>query len=717
MTKNFLEYRFNTDTVTYPSNYNPDKLNLGYLMKKATDSKGKTYVSPLEPVFVRGWESNGGTDTIGSLSSLKYSNNLIWLFYSNPFPVSSVKRIYLSEYNISANTITQLGSIYSSLSNNTSHDIRSLRSSLDFHTGGTVFVSVSAVTGFGTAWVDNGVCAGNRIGFGSTNPTEITTWYEILSVNSNTSITIRRGIITDGVITNLSILPGTSYVIEDLRLFYGNYAGTTNTIRGLCILKGLRKEIFNSSITTVPAATTVDNQRATYRLVDSTGGIQSTSPLGLALTNKISLSEQYTYLLNYCNVSSCSSASFSKFNVRAKLTGLTNSYSNAAYVLGTGTQSTSSPYSVNNLFDPLTNDDNIIYLTQTTRVSRIPMSAITASSTSFIVNQMIENPPGGTNTFALTNSMENSIFLPVANKLLINNQSGLRNYITPYVSGSSQFERVISINDSIQQSSYLDFSFDYLTPHTLGSQFYSTYNSGISFLVRYVSNNNNIIYGLPLEADKDYSNTTKAFIVTPRISTLSAVTYDKVYIESTNTWSSDKFTFPREIFDTYYRVSGISDDTGVWTLISQNGSMSGITSNEIQFKFTFKTIGNYCVPSRIHGITLTYSANTQPVSTSFYEPSLKYTNISSKIFAWRQRDNFESNIPNLYLDIYNASNNNLLLTDNVNISSNGIWQYSTDGSTWNSWVSSADTVGNYIRYSATTLSASGIKVKPILYTT
>jgi len=143
--------------------------------------------------------------------------------------------------------------------------------------------------------------------------------------------------------------------------------------------------------------------------------------------------------------------------------------------------------------------------------------------------------------------------------------------------------------------------------------------------------------------------------------------------------------------------------------------MSGITSNEIQFKFTFRTIGNYCVPSRIHGITLSYSANTQPVSTSFYEPSLQYTNISSNIFSWRQRDNFESSIPNLKLDIYNISNNNLLLSDSVNSSSNGIWQYSTDEVTWNSWSSSADNTGNYIRYSATTLSASGIKVKPILY--
>jgi hypothetical protein len=143
--------------------------------------------------------------------------------------------------------------------------------------------------------------------------------------------------------------------------------------------------------------------------------------------------------------------------------------------------------------------------------------------------------------------------------------------------------------------------------------------------------------------------------------------------------------------------------------------MSGVTSDKIQFRFAFRTTGNYCIPTRIHNIVLSYSANTNPVSTSFYEPSLKNTNLSSNIFSWRQRSNFGTNIPNLNLNVYDISSNDLLLTDNVNSSSNGIWQYSTDGQIWNSWVSSADTIGNYIRYSASTLSANNLKIKPILY--
>ena len=712
MVKNFLEYRFNTDTVSYPTSYNPNKLNLGYLMKKSVDGYNKTYVSPLEPVFIRGFEVNGNL-SITSMFATKWSSNIIWLFYVSGNQVNASKRFYLAEYNFSTNSITEIGSININLVDNTYNSGYSLISSLERHTGGTVSVSYSAVTGFGTQWVNNGVCAGNRIGFGSTDATQITTWYEVLSVNSNTSLSIKRGVITDGNVTpSLSFTPGTSYVIEDLRLMYANYGGNNTNQRGIALTKGLRKEIFNSSVTSIPAATTIDNQRASYRIVDGTVIGATFSPFALVLDDKISLSEQYAYSDSYASTT----LSLQKFNIRAPLTGLVSSRTNSPYLFTTA--SVAHGGTDTGGYTPMVINTNTkdIYVTHSTRVSRIPMSAVTASSASFIANQMLEVPPGGTNTFAVTNALNTSHFLPIINRLYINTTSGLRSYITPYSGGSNNFERVLHINDRIQQTSYLDFSFDYLTPHTIGSSFYSCYSSGISFLVRQTSDSNNLIYALPLEADKDYESLTNACVITPKLTTLSAVTYDSVYFDTINTWSNNKFTYPREIFDAYYRISGINDNTGSWRFISQNGSMSGITSSEIQFKFTFRTIGNYCVPTRIEGITLTYSANTQPVSTSFYEPSLKNSNISSNIFSWRQRDNFESNIPNLNLDIYDVSNNNLLLTDSVNSSSNGIWQYSTDGVTWSSWLSSANSIGNYIRYSATTLSASGIKVKPILYT-
>src|SRR5690606_22635495 len=120
----------------------------------------------------------------------------------------------------------------------------------DKHTVGTVSVSGTAVTGTSTNWQTDGACVGNRTGFGSTDPTQITTWFEITAIASNTSLTLDS---SPGTLAG-----GTPYVIEDLRVV----AATTNntaTNGGLFVAKGLRPEAFIPSGTTIPAATTVDN--------------------------------------------------------------------------------------------------------------------------------------------------------------------------------------------------------------------------------------------------------------------------------------------------------------------------------------------------------------------------------------------------------------------------------------------------------------------------
>jgi hypothetical protein len=55
---------------------------------------------------------------------------------------------------------------------------------------GTVGVSGTAVTGVGTLWNITTLTTGMQIGFGSTDPNSISTWYTIASINSNTSITL-----------------------------------------------------------------------------------------------------------------------------------------------------------------------------------------------------------------------------------------------------------------------------------------------------------------------------------------------------------------------------------------------------------------------------------------------------------------------------------------------------------------------------------------------
>ena len=104
---------------------------------------------------------------------------------------------------------------------------------------------------------------GNRIGFGSTDPKQITTWYEISAMASDTGITLATSAGT--------IAAGTPYVIEDLRA-YLNCTSVTTSLGGIYVIKGLNPAHFTGAGGAVPAATTVDNIKASYFLKDAATG-------------------------------------------------------------------------------------------------------------------------------------------------------------------------------------------------------------------------------------------------------------------------------------------------------------------------------------------------------------------------------------------------------------------------------------------------------------
>ncbi len=167
-----------------------------------------------------------------------------------------------------------------------------------------------------------------------------------------------------------------------------------------------------------------------------------------------------------------------------------------------------------------------------------------------------------------------------------------------------------------------------------------------------------------------------------------------------------------EPYNAYYRTSGIDDDSGSWTILPSNGDLSGIgTVTQIQLKIVFKILGMTCIPAHISNIIVAYEDNTS--TDSHYQPSMAKSSIASRIFAYRQSSAWGSNIPTLNINLYNASTNALVLNDNTVSLSSGTWEYSTDGTNWNSWSVSADTVGNYIRYTANSLPA-GIIVRAIV---
>jgi len=689
---------------------------MGYLMTRSIDENNKTYVSPIEPGFLRGYEITNVTPysftypNLNTLGSIKYNSDTIWLFAASADSVSTAKRILLSTYKKSTNQLSYVGSINASFDPNTSHTCVSIKPSLEFHTTGSITIIGTQVTGSGTSWQTDGACVGNRIGFGSTSSADITTWYQISSISSDTALTVTRGVAADGQTSILNITGSVPYIIEDFRLLYVNHGDGIVSTRSIILIKGLRPEIFTTSPTALPAATTVDNIRACYRLVDGTTANATYAPISMVLEPKNSFTQQYAYSVSEPGTTTIS---LQRFNVRAPLI-LTSGRASSSFDFTTGAQThggtnTSQDYNVME-----TDNKGNYYVSHYTRMSRIPTGSIVSGSTTFIENHMIENPPGGTGSFSLSSQLADITYLPVIDRFYISHLQGtIRNYITRFSSGS-QFEAQTHVNHINQQSTYLVSEFDYLTPNFISTRLSSTYCDGMLFVARVAaSSNNNIIYSLPLEADQQFESTSSACIITPELFTPSASAYNKVYLDDTSYFNTPRFAIPREPYTTYYRTTGISDNSGAWNLISPSGSISGSASS-IQFKLTFSTLGYYNIPSRIHGITLLYSSSIPQQAISNYDPSISQTNVGSQIFAWRQTAKFNENIPDLNLNLYSGST--IVLTDSVSTSVSGSWEYSTtEGNTWLPWSSTADAVDNYIRYTATNPLPASSVIKALLY--
>jgi hypothetical protein len=156
---------------------------------------------------------------------------------------------------------TWKGFIIATLTSSTAHTLRGFRALRYLHTSGTVEVSTTSVTGTNTKFVEDGIAVGARIGFGSTDPTQISTWYIISAIGSDTGITLSSSAGT--------IVAGTSYVIEELR-FAITATNATVANGGLHLVKGVNYSDFTTNgANTISAATSTDNLKAVYWLSDA----------------------------------------------------------------------------------------------------------------------------------------------------------------------------------------------------------------------------------------------------------------------------------------------------------------------------------------------------------------------------------------------------------------------------------------------------------------
>jgi hypothetical protein len=725
----------------------------------------------------------------------KWSDNIYWIFTASNASAAVTRTIALTEFNSNTSTLTYRGFI--TLSGTTvagNKTVRSLRAMVYTHSSGTVSTSGSSttITGSSTQFTTDRIAVGARIGFGTTDPKAVTTWYEISTITNDTSLTINSAV-------NLSA--GTAYVIEEIRIAV---ACTNATLinSGIHLIKGLNYSTFSSGGTTIPEATTVDNIRASYLLRDGVGtlgtatatvtysgtaNILSLNNHGLAVGDVVHFTTTNTlptgllaatayYVIatnlgaNQFSVSTSLNGSIQsisaagtgthtihaasylvsaglaidddgksatnhdlyhistfgmivKHNIRAALTvgALTGGPSNGTTVSTfstrtgtvayTGTMSQNSCSRIFSVGHGAASGVKSFFFVTTTRVYRCPIANLTAGSTNWLVDAMLEVPPGGNVTYTALSTMSQVDYSSTIDRLFVTNTGGrLGIYVTPYVTDGSQFEKFVGANlNRLKLTTTPSGANDGLFPQ--GVLTIWTEDGWMFAVPNSTTTGQNWLYVFPFGVDAYYNSTSSQGTITPKLATPGATKLYHVYVDHQEYAGDYGLGFPVESYKLWYRTTGIDDNSGSWNEVNVGSDLEPVSPGSyIQYKIGFDIMGEICVPTRIYSLVTTYEDSSQD---SHYQPSLTKSSAANRIFAWKQVSSWSGTIPNLRIRLYNAANDALVHDDNVTSSTYGTWQYSTDGTNWNSWSTSADTVGNYIRYTANTL-PNNITVRALL---
>lgn len=706
MAKLATEHFFNGTTQKFALGYDSTKTMLGqYISQSGTPS----WAGPLPIAIGRPFEASTAISCCFP-EVIDIGNNIQWCFLAENSTAANTRRIVRYTYNTSNGTLSWNGFITLTYPAVSAHTIRGLKVARNVYTTGTVAVSGTAVTGTSTSWSTNRLAAGARIGFGTTDPLAVTTWYYVSAIGSDTSITLT------GSAPTLS--SGASYVIEELRV-YTSTTNATATNGGLFVAKGVNADDFSSGGVTIAAATTTDNLKAVYWLADA-ATVLNTVAGGLSFGS--TAATQTNHDIYVVNQDAASTLRIYKYNGRATLASLASGRSTSAFVLRTGQQAVTGTISLTNSSTIATASHgpgsgvSCLYGTTTTRIYRVPESSIVDASTTYVADSMVEIPQGTTNTYAATSAMSGIEYSNSIDRFFIVTGSAQKSYVTKYNATSLEFDKAVgSTNSQIEQVN----ANSNLTPflNNLGASFTVNVRNGMSWWVRNGTTAiTNLIYVFGV-GDWDYQSTaTSTFqnrLITPSLDTTGARKFYRVAVCENSIAGGSNYEIGTEGYKLYYRTSGISDNSGSWNLVSTDGDLSSLSgADAIQFMFEFKILGTTCVTARIHGLIVTWEDNS---TDSHYQASTKFSNVTSKIFAWRFSTAFGTTVPTLYVRIYNAVDGNLLLTDNTVSAASGTFQKSTDdGGSWSSY-NTTDKANEttYIRYTPTSL-PDNLKVRAVI---
>lgn len=692
-----VEHFFTGDTVPYAS-YDQDKTTLGPLICQKTGATGTDkWAGPIPIGLARPFEAAVAQAWFYPYAHT-WSSTIDWIFLADATTAAGTRRVLLYTYDRSTQTFSWNGFVNITFPTATAHTIRAVRGCVYEYSTGTVAVNGTAVTGTDTAWQTARFAVGARIGFGTTDPTQVTTWYYISAIGNDTSITLSGSAGT--------IAGGTAFVIEEVRLAILTTNATT-TNGGLFLCKGLNKDDFSAAGTNIPAAVSTDNVKACYWLKDA-ATVALTIGAGVGLPDADSNTQHFIYCLN---ADTTTTLRVYKFNMRAALT-VSSGAATDAFVLKTGVSAALTgtiPQTNNGRYAVAAhgpgNGVASIYFVTVSRVYRIQLDQVIDAGVSFVADGMQEIPPGSVNTYAATGALSSIEYGGTSDGFYITTSTSNRQYYTRYQTIGNPWDFVWgSDTKQIDQSSadpgitpHPSLLATAISIHAEGGMLYVCRN-GASAILHH-------LYAIPTGANWDTTSRTNSVIITPRMATPQCQQLGRVYTNCAQVIGSQTLGMPPEPFRIYARTSGMSDNSGAWTLISQDGDLSGLTVGDyIQFKFEFKMFGLTCIGARIYNVTCTYEAYQ---SDAHYQASVTHSSAATSTFAWRHAVAFGGTVPALRIRLYNVVTEDLLVDDNTTAPT-GTWERTTDGG--DNWSAYATTdKGNettYIRYTPASLPAN-----------
>jgi len=685
------------------SAYNSSKWNLGKgIIAHNWATAIDKYIAP-DFSAIRPMEESTAFAVI-QIYAHNHSTSVAYLFgVENSTGATATRRIHLWEVARKTGAVSWKGFITMTLATATAHTVRNFTMDVKTETTGTVAVSGTAVTWTGTLFNTNKVAVGARIGFGSTDPSQITTWYRITAKASDTGATLG--------VSAWTITAWTAYVIQEFRPVY-TATNATTTNGGTHYGKWVSIEDFIPAGTTILLAVSTDDQKAMYWLKDASTQTNIVSAWASLDRDTATPTSLDMYVLDLV---SAGNYKVYKYNLRAALT-VASGASVDAFIFATGNQSVTGTGSQNaNLCIAtashwLGNGIPSLYFVTTTRFNRTALTNITNGSTTWINDVIAEIPPWGTGTFAATSALSTIEYVPAIDSFAIGTSNNF-SYITQYVASGQQFQKMFGRNMMYSEQSTKDSNHPTIYSNSGGAVAFTDAGANRLYVVKQgTAANTNQIYIITVGADWDYASMANGRLITPKITLPNATKFYESFVNNVRYIGNTTLGKPTEPFRIYARTANIDTDaTSGWTLIDETNDISWLSWTEIQFAIEFRTIGEICLPSRFLAVNVSYEDDSM---LDNYALSEEKSSSASKVIAFYFKTAFWGTVPTLRISLYDVNTAWLLLTDTTTASANGTWEKTTDGTTWTAY-NTTDRANNttYIRYTPTSI-ADNVRISP-----